>query len=92
MREVDHDAVVADRAAGDAVTAAADGEGEIVGAGEGDGGGDVMGVAALDDEGRVAVDHRVPDLALGVVAGIGGGDDVAAHVAAEPVDGRGIWR
>jgi hypothetical protein len=89
-REIDHHAAVADRAAGDAVSATAYGEGEIVRAGEFDAGGDVIGVVALEDEGGEAVDHRVPDPALGVVGGIGGGDEVAGELTAQRGDGRGI--
>ena len=66
--EVDHQAVVADAEAGAVVPAAADGDEEAVLAGEVDGGDHVGDVRAAGDQRGLAVDHRVVDLAGGVVA------------------------
>jgi hypothetical protein len=68
--EVDHEAVIADRAAGDPVPAALDGELKGVLASEGDRSGDLLGVLGLDDQQRAPVDHPVPNAARAVVCGV----------------------
>ena len=70
LGEVDHQAVVAERPAGDVVAAAAHRDEDVVGAGEVDGGDHVGRVAAADDQAGVAVDRGVPDPAGGVVVGV----------------------
>jgi hypothetical protein len=82
-REVDDDAVVDDGGARDVVSAAADGERELLRGGEADGVGDVFGVRAADDHGGALVDHAVPDPACGLVRGVVRGDDVAGEALGE---------
>jgi hypothetical protein len=91
-RQVDHQAVVDHGGAGDVVAAAADGERQPLLPGEADGGRDVAGVDAAGDQRGALVDHAVPHLAGGVVAGMVRGDDLAGQVLGErgvDVGGRG---
>jgi hypothetical protein len=86
QREVDHDPVVAHRGAADVVASPADGDLEVVAAGEADRGGHVGGAAAPGDQSRAPIDGAVPHGAGVVVLAAAGND----HVAPEPVDlGRG---
>src|SRR5207248_9043868 len=88
-REVDDDAVVNGREAGDAVAAAADGDREIVAAREADGRDHVRGARAADDEGRrVAVVRAVPDPAGLGVAVVAGREDLTADALPQLLDGR----
>ena len=76
-REVDHDAVVAGREAGDAVAAAPDGDDELLLTGEAEGRDDVVGACRPHDQRGPTVDHAVPDRARLVVAGVVGAHDLA---------------
>ena len=76
-REVDHDAVVARREAGDAVAAAPNGDDELLLTGEAEGCDDVVGAGRPHDQRRPTVDHAVPDCARSVVAGVVGAHDLA---------------
>ena len=76
-REVDHDAVVAGREAGDAVAAAPDGDDELLLTGEAEGRDDVVGARRPHDQRGPTVDHAVPDRARLVVAGVVGAHDLA---------------
>ena len=69
-REVDHDAVVARPQSGAVVTAAADGEEQVVVACERDRHGHVGRTCALRDQRRPLVDHRVVDRARRLVVGV----------------------
>ncbi|HWC27071.1 MAG TPA: hypothetical protein VG474_10860 [Solirubrobacteraceae bacterium] len=97
-RQVDDQAAVDDGGAGDVVSAAADGERQVVLGGEGDRGGDVAGVGAAGDERGALVDHAVPDAARGLVFGVAGGDHVAGQALGErggvvgQQDGHGVLR
>ena len=73
-REVDDDAVVARPQAGAVVAAAADGQEQVVVAGERDRLRDVGRARALRDQRRPLVDHGVVDLARLVVVGVFGPD------------------
>ncbi len=68
--EVDHDPVVAGGEAGDAVAAAADGDDELLLAGEAERSDDVVSAGRLHDQRRPPVDRAVPDRARRVVAGV----------------------
>ena len=68
LRQVDDEAAVVHRVAGDVVTAALDREEQVLLAGEVDGVDDVRGPGALHDQRRPAVDQPVPDRAGIVVA------------------------
>ncbi len=87
-REIDHQPVVDGAESGAVVPAAADGDEQVVVAGEVDRGDDVGDVGALGDERRVLVDHRVVDRARLVVARIAGLDELAAHGGGQRLDGR----
>ena len=76
-REVDHDAVVAGREAGDAVAAAPNGDDQLLLTGEAECRDDVVGARRPHDQRRPAVDHAVPDRARCVVAWVVGADDLA---------------
>ena len=78
-REVDHDAVVARREAGDAVAAAPNRDDELLLTGEAEGRDDVVGAGRPHDQGRPTVDHAVPDRARIVVAGVVGAHDLAGE-------------
>ena len=79
LRDVDHDAAVAGREAGDAVAAAAHGDRQVVAAGEADRGDHVGWAGAPHDEcGPAAVVGTVPDPARLLVAVLAGGEDLAA--------------
>ena len=78
-REVDDDAAVGGREAGDAVAAAAHGDLEVLAARELDRAHDVGDARAADDERRAAVVGAVPDRARLVVARVAGRDHLAAH-------------
>jgi hypothetical protein len=86
-REVDHEAALTDRMTSDAMAPAADRDEQVVGAGELDGRDDVGHSGAADDERRAPVDHAVPDFAGGLVAGVHGTQQLAAHAGPEGFDG-----
>jgi hypothetical protein len=75
QREVDHEAVVDDRAACDVVAAASDGDGEVMLLGESHGILHVGDAEAANDYGRVLVDGSVVNLSRGVVAVVAGQQD-----------------
>ena len=79
-RQVDHDPVVAHRGAGDAVTPAANGDLEIVVAGEAHRCGHVGGAPTAGNQLRSSVDGAVP-YGSGVVVVVVAGDD---HITPEP--------
>jgi len=82
-REVEDDAAVARAEAGDVVPAGADGDDELVPAGEAEACDHVRRAGAANDEGRPPVDHPVPDRAGGVVGVVAGDDERAADLLCE---------
>ena len=84
--EVDHDPAVARRVAERAVPAATDRDLEVALAPEPDGRDDIVDAGRPDDDGRPAIEDRVPDPASIVVCGIARGDDVAGEPAPELVE------
>ena len=81
-RQVDHEAVVVDAQARDAVAAAADGDREVALAGEPERGGHVGGARGAGDQRGPAVDRAVPDLAGLVVVVVAGAQQLT-------LEGRG---
>ena len=81
-RQVDDHPAVAARRAGHVVPAAADGQGQVPGAGALDPGPHVGGTGAPCDQGRALVDGGVPEASRLVVAGVLG----AEQLAPEPSD------
>src|SRR5215470_18528740 len=73
-REIDDDAIVAQRAAADVVAAAAHGDEQFLGARELHGVDDIGRAGAAGDEAGVLVDARVPNFARPVVGGVAGPD------------------
>ena len=86
QRQVDHQSVVADRLAGDAVPATADRHRQALGAGEIDAGDHVVGVFAAGDHRWSPIDHAVPDLTHLVVVGVVGQHDAAGQGVSKGVD------
>src|SRR5207244_11692235 len=82
-REMEDTAAVPRRKAGDAVAPTADHDDEIVLAGEVDRRDDVLDTSAPLDERGMAVGHRVPDDAAGVVLAIARLDQLAAKAIPE---------
>jgi hypothetical protein len=82
-REVDDDAVVADRAPGDIMTAAANGNQQLVLAREVDSGHDVSHAGAAGDQRRPLVDHPVPDPTGRLVLVVAGADQLAPESGGE---------
>jgi uncharacterized OsmC-like protein len=92
-RQVDHQRVVLDGAAGDVVAAAANRDVETRSAREVHGVDDVCCVGAAGDRRGAAVDHRVVNRASGLVAVVGGREDGAGKVDAELFEpGRRVCR
>ena len=87
--QVEDDAVVAQRQAGDGVAAGAHGDREVVLAGEGEGGDDVLDGERLHDVARTALDHRVEQRAAVVVGRAAGLVDAAVEAEAQLVGARG---
>jgi hypothetical protein len=89
-RQVDDEAVVAGRVAGDVVGAAADSNAKPGVGSELQGSGHVRGAGAPRDHGRSTVDHAVPDPACEVVLRMPGHDHLTGDLTGEPagVDGR----
>lgn len=85
---VDHHAALADRLAGDAVTATTDRHEQVTLAGEVDRVHHVRNPFALDDQGRMLVNQRIPDLAGLVVCRIAGHKQRATQTLLEFHDGR----
>jgi hypothetical protein len=83
QREVNHQDMVSDRFAGDAVPASAHADGDVIFAGEADRSHDVRDAVGADDSCRVTVDHAVPDATSLVVFLITGGEDGAAQGSAQ---------
>ena len=92
VTQVQHDAAFGHAVAGGAVSTTAHGEFEPFVAREGHHARDVIGVRRLDDDRRVPVDAAVEDGARGVVPVIAGGDDAAAHEAADFSNRYADWR
>ncbi|NCL74033.1 hypothetical protein AIIKEEIJ_01471 [Rhodococcus sp. YH1] len=90
--QVDDERVVPHPEAAGVVPAAAHGQGEGVGAAEADAGNDVGGVPAACDRRGVFVDHAVVDGTRRVVAGVAGGDQVAAQGRGQVVVRHGAGR
>ena len=84
--EVDDDAVVADRLAGDVVAAAAHRDGERVREAERQRRLDVGHAVAAGDDRGMLVDHAVVNAAGGLVLGVGRTDDCAAQFASQLVE------
>ena len=92
-REVDHEAAIAHRGAGDVVAAAADRHEQIVLARETHRPDDVAGLRTAHDHGGSSIDHAVPDRASLVVVGRVGPDHATVKASGErfetvPADGR----
>jgi hypothetical protein len=85
-REVDHCPVVADRAAGDLVATAADGDGGPVLARQADRRLHVGSIGAARDHRGVPVDEAVPDAPRGVVLRVRAVDHLAAQLQTQGVD------
>ena len=66
---------------------AADGELQVLAAGELHRGDDVRDAGSADDQRRPLVDHAVPDRPRLVVAGVGRGDELAPDAFAKLLDG-----
>ena len=81
--QVDQQAALGGRRAGDAVSAAPDGEGQPCLAGVVDRVHDVRGAGGSDDQGRTPVDRAVVDRADGVVVGVSGSDGASPELRAE---------
>ena len=90
--KVDDQAAVGCRVPDGAVTTAADGDLEVALAAESDGGDDVVDVRRSDDQGRPAIEHRVPDPPGIVVIGGIGRDDLAREGSAQLVNLSARWR
>ncbi len=84
QRQVDQQSVVAGALAGDAVTAAANRDGEAGVSGEPDRRCHIGCIDWAYDDRRPLVDHGVPDLASLVVAGVGRREEVALDRALQP--------
>ncbi|MDT4787923.1 hypothetical protein FQZ97_202980 [compost metagenome] len=82
-RHVDHQPAIADGIAGDIVSAAANGNGEPMGASVLHRRDDVGGVAASGDQRRPPVDHPVPHHPRSVVGGASRSEQFAAQFIAE---------
>src|SRR5882724_411117 len=91
-REIDDDAIVAQRATPDIVAAASDGDEKIMRAREFHGVDDIGDPGAAGDEARMPVDATVPDLAGLVVACIVGLDDRAVEALLELLDDGAVER
>ena len=93
-RQIDHEAALDERVAGDVVAAALDAEQQAVRAANVTALITSVWVAAADDRGRSALDHRVPDRARVVVAGGIREQDVGAERGSDrgalEVDGRAV--
>jgi hypothetical protein len=89
-RQVDDDAVVTGRVAGDVVGAAADSNAKPGVGSELQGSSHVRGAGAPRDYGRSTIDHAVPDPACEVVIMMPGHDHLTGDLTGEPtgVDGR----
>src|SRR5829696_6713470 len=83
-REVDDEAVVAGRVAGDVVGAAADSNAKPGVGSEFQGGGHVRGARAPRDHGWSTVDHAVPDPACDVILMMPGHDHLTGDLTGEP--------
>jgi hypothetical protein len=90
--EVDEQAVVAHRQPGEAVTTAPHSDRQLVLAPEPSCGADIGHAGAAGDQPRPTVDRAVPDLAVVVVAGIGGAQDLAPERFAQVVHCRVVDR
>ena len=92
LREVEQERVVGDGEAADLVAAAADRQDQAVVAGEVHRGLDVAGRGGADHQAGMAVDHRVPERAGVVVAGVAALGHGAAQADAQGVDRGGLNR
>ncbi len=70
VRQIDHQAAIADGVAGNVVAAAAHGDEKSVFPGKIHGGDDVGGADATHDQAGPPVDHGIPDAACVIVGGV----------------------
>jgi hypothetical protein len=83
QREVEHQPAFADGLPRYAVTAATDGELQVVRAGESNGVDDIGGPEAAGDQSRTAAEHAIVDATHLVVASIGVREDAATQAGPE---------
>ena len=91
VREIDDEAVVAQRVTGDVVARAADGKLDLIVAGEVDRLDGILRSGATGNDGGTLVHHAVPDLARLFVLTVARSDDLALESLSELFDFRGIW-
>ena len=91
-RQVDDDAVVAERAPGHVVAAAADRHQQVVRACELDGRYDIGRAEAPDDQPRPPVDSRIPDPPRDVIGRVLRLNGAAGQAGGEGFDGRRVDR
>ena len=84
--QVDRQTAIAERGAGDVVTTGAHRHGQIVVPGEGERVQHVRHTSTMGDEGRVAVDHRIPKRSRRVVSIVARNKHVAAQSCAQVRD------
>ena len=84
-REINDQAVVARSLVGIAMASAANGDGKVLAASELDGPDYIGNVGAADKQGRVLINHAIPDPASAVVGLVTWNDQVAAQAGFEIV-------
>jgi hypothetical protein len=83
LRQVDHEATVVDRVAGDVVATRSHGEEQVLVAGEVDRVDDIRRPSALHDQRRSTVDESIPDRTSVVIGFIFGAQDDSPNPAHE---------
>ena len=86
LREVDHDASVANSMAGDVMPAAPDRHGQALGSREAHGPDNIRRASASGNGGGASVDHRVPELACAVEIRVALGQHATSEIGPEIVN------
>jgi hypothetical protein len=84
--EIEHQPTVTDGITRHVVSPTADGEDELVLAGEGDRGNDIRNTGRAHDQRRVAVDHRIPEPTDGVVVRVARLEESTAQLRAKSLE------